>query len=1262
MATQATSSSPSSNSSSSSSSSCSRRNYDVFLSFCGVDTRKNFTDHLYTALKRKGIDTFWDDEKTERGKYISPKLLKAIEESKYAIIVLSTNYASSRWCLTELAKIVECMKKTRLTILPVFYHVEPSDVRNQSGNLAKAFAKHEEDTKVNTEDVQAWKAALKDVGHISGWHVHDSYESKVIQEIIGRICPHELYHKFSSVYENLVGIDSRVEEMLGSCLGEGLGDVRFVGICGMGGMGKTTLAREIYRRISGNFEASSFIANVREETKNQGLVSLQKQLLSKILMEREINIWDVYEGIDFISHRLRNKKVFIVLDDVDGEHQLGALAKKHDWFGAGSRIILTSRDSHFLQRNEVDDIYTIEGLNDDEALELFSWGAFKKTHPEESYMDLSMDFVNYAKGLPLALKVVGSSLYAKGRNEWKSALDKVKEEPNRNILDVLQISFDGLANTQKGLFLDIACFFKGENIDCIRDILESFGYYLDYNIGVLKDKSLITIDDHGILWMHDLLQDMGQEIVRLESPKEPGGRSRLWIYDEVIDVLKNNSGTEVVEGIMVNIPIQKEEHLSAEAFSKMKNLRLLKISSEELPEDFINGTMQLPKDLIRGKVQLPQGLNYLSNELRLLEWHGYHLKCLPTNFQLNKLVELRMHCSGIKQLWNGNMNLGKLRLIDLSDSQNLIEMPDLSGAPKLKQLIFRHCTRLYRIHTSLGDLKQLIRLDLNGCKCIESLPHKINLEALEIFDLGGCSRLKKFPEIVGNMSRLSKLCLSETAIKDLPLSVEHLIGLIELDLRDCKNLSSLSNACCCLMSLKILTLSGCSKLDTLPKNLGNIKGLEELDLSETAITGLPLSVVHLKNLKVLSLRGCVRLSSKSFNTLLSFPLMQRKRSPDPMGMLVCSLQGLLSLMELDLSYCNIRTIPSIFGSLSSLKVLNLKGNNFVCLPESINQLSNLQYLYLSGCTQLQMLPKLLLNAYFIDARGCTSLETLSPDYDFWPNIIYLLNCVKFIYNQGKGDLLSTILRNYIIERCCSRWGQTYLTIPGVEIPNTYLTIPGSEIPNWFRHQNVGASVNLQVPSHLLFSSKLMGIAVCAVYIFRRHHPLHQLHIRHIRGTIYTHKLRCFVEANGDRYDAVWLPLSEEFGKIESYHLWLEYFLYGAFFFESHHKEELVPNEFTQIELTFETEGPGLEVTKCGAHLIFEQDIKDLKQTKPGSSSCIITPYYEDDDLGGNLEKDTKIKESRDDEPPHPKWTEHPKLIENWIGNSWIQGQGDSDCE
>ncbi|XP_030969726.1 TMV resistance protein N-like [Quercus lobata] len=481
MATQAAPSSSSSFSSSSySSSSCPQWKYHVFLSFCGVDTRKNFTDHLYTALKQKGIITFRDDEKLERRKYISPELLKAIEESK--------------WCLTELAKTFECMKKTKLTVLPVFYHVDPSDVRNQSGTLAESFVKHEEDTRVNTEDVQVWKDALKDLAHISGWHLHDRHESIIIQKIIGRIFS-ELYHKLPCVSEDLVGMDSCVEEMLDSYIGEGLGGVRFVGICGMGGMGKTTLALEIYRRTFGNFEARSFIANIREETKNQGLVSLQKQLLSKILMESEINIWDVCEGINVIRNTLCTKNVFIILDDVDEDKQLEALVGKHNWFGPGSRIMVTSRDSHLLIRCGVDYIYTAKELNNDDALQLFSWRAFHKPHPEEDYVNLSKDFVNYAKGLPLALKVLGSLLFAKRMNEWKSVLDKLNEEPDRNILDILQISFDGLTNTQKGLFLDIACFFKGENKDCIRDILESFCYYPNYNIGVLKDKSLITIDD-----------------------------------------------------------------------------------------------------------------------------------------------------------------------------------------------------------------------------------------------------------------------------------------------------------------------------------------------------------------------------------------------------------------------------------------------------------------------------------------------------------------------------------------------------------------------------------------------------------------------------------------------------------------------------------------------------------------------------------------------------------------------------------------------
>ena len=157
----------------SSSTSSRRWVYDVFLSFRGKDTRNNFTDHLYTALKQKGVFTFRDNEGLERGKSISLELLKAIEESKFAIVILSRNYASSTWCLDELAKIVECMKQMKMTVLPIFYDVDPSDVRKQMGTFAQAFAKHEKRFKKNIKKVQTWRDALREVANLSGWHLQD---------------------------------------------------------------------------------------------------------------------------------------------------------------------------------------------------------------------------------------------------------------------------------------------------------------------------------------------------------------------------------------------------------------------------------------------------------------------------------------------------------------------------------------------------------------------------------------------------------------------------------------------------------------------------------------------------------------------------------------------------------------------------------------------------------------------------------------------------------------------------------------------------------------------------------------------------------------------------------------------------------------------------------------------------------------------------------------------------------------------------------
>ena len=144
--------------------------YDVFLSFRGEDTRDNFTDHLYTDLVRRGITTFRDD-KLRRGKEIQPELLKAIEQSRSSI-VFSQNYADSRWCLEELAKNMECRKEYGQIVLPIFYHVDPFDIRKPRGTFGEAFTKY--DYEENWKDkVERWREALTEAGNISGWHVKE---------------------------------------------------------------------------------------------------------------------------------------------------------------------------------------------------------------------------------------------------------------------------------------------------------------------------------------------------------------------------------------------------------------------------------------------------------------------------------------------------------------------------------------------------------------------------------------------------------------------------------------------------------------------------------------------------------------------------------------------------------------------------------------------------------------------------------------------------------------------------------------------------------------------------------------------------------------------------------------------------------------------------------------------------------------------------------------------------------------------------------
>ncbi|XP_021803286.1 TMV resistance protein N-like, partial [Prunus avium] len=272
-----------------------------------------------------------------------------------------------------------------LRILPIFYHVDPSDVRNQKGSFAEAFTKHEEKFSEDVDKVKRWRDALKEVANLSGLDSKNyQSEAELIKHIVK--CVFRKAHPtfmLSGSLDKLVGIDSALEQ-LHLQLAPKENDVRFIGIWGMGGVGKTTLANLVFERLSHNFELSSFLSNVREVSAKHGtLVDLQKQLLYPILKENIIQVKDERSGISFIRKCLRNKKVLIVLDDVDQLKQLETLVGEKNWFGLGSRIVITTRNERLLVEHGITKPYEVKVLNDNEAFALFSQKAFKKSEPEE---------------------------------------------------------------------------------------------------------------------------------------------------------------------------------------------------------------------------------------------------------------------------------------------------------------------------------------------------------------------------------------------------------------------------------------------------------------------------------------------------------------------------------------------------------------------------------------------------------------------------------------------------------------------------------------------------------------------------------------------------------------------------------------------------------------------------------------------------------------------------------------------------------------
>ncbi|KAM7470249.1 hypothetical protein LguiA_008432 [Lonicera macranthoides] len=877
--------------------------YDVFLSFRGEDTRKTFTDHLYTALVQQGFRTFRDDDEVERGENLRTELEKAIRQSKISIIVISKDYASSTWCLDELVMILNQRMNSGHLVLPIFYDVDPSEVRKQTGRTAEAFARYEEQFEANTdfegkrklmEKIKRWRSALREVADLIGLDLRnhvDGHESKFIQKIIKTI-EDKLRRTTLDVAPYEIGMDSRAK-YINMWLQDGSNDVSIRAICGMGGIGKSTIAKFVYNQNSGSFDGSSFLPDIRHVSEQpNGLTRLQRQLLSDISRKKQGKIYNVDVGLAQIRNVICGKKVLLVLDDVEQENHIYPVLGMRDWLFPGSKVIITTRRDRLLEPHQ---IFMVEKMGLDESIKLFSLHAFGDQCPIKSYTDLTERAVQICEGLPLALKVIGSSLSRKNEDEWVSQLEKLEAIPHNQILWKLKFSYDSLEDDHdKRLFLHIACFFVGIDKDYTIKILQKCDLHAKIGIQNLIDHCLLERNSQGVLRMHRLIQEMGKQIVYEES-QEDGERSRVWHNGDAFNVLKNETGTKTVEGLTLDMRMLKDAHSNAkkrryeefcdksifskhvnsfkrhfsfifgqsvsttfrssnevylrtDAFKNMSRLRLLKLNYVELMGSYEN---------------FPKSLAWLS-------WHGFPLKSISVEFPLENIVALDLHHSRLEQVWKATPFLGSLKILDLSYSECLARTPDFLGLPSLERLILKGCVRLVEICESIGNLEMLNLLDLKYCKTLMKLPRNIGkLRSLKTLDISGCN-ISELPSEMKNMQLLEVLNANGITINPLHSNSGEVkwwqpivCSMVSRPRRGPKTLwASLP------FSLKELSLGGCNLFDdSFPENFNNLPSLGKLDLQENPFQRLPNCLKDLSSLHSLYISKCYRLQTLDFNYL-----------------------------------------------------------------------------------------------------------------------------------------------------------------------------------------------------------------------------------------------------------------------------------------------------------------------------------------------------------------------------------------------------------
>ncbi|KAL4580111.1 hypothetical protein LXL04_016291 [Taraxacum kok-saghyz] len=946
--------------------------YDVFLSFRGEDTRKQFVDHLYFALQQKGIYTYKDGERVKKGKKISNELIRSIEDSKLFIIVFSKNYVSSSWCLDELVKIIECHKTNEHTAYPVFYDVEPCDIRKQSGVVGEVFSRHN-----NVDVAGKWREALKDAANLAGWELKstaDRNEAQFVQKIVENVSL-ELCSNNFSIDEKLVGIESRVKDVLSS-LGTGFNDVRMIGIKGMGGGGKTTLARAVFDRISLQFEGKSFVENVREvsNTSLSGLKSLQNQVLSDVLNDDGISASSVYDGKNMLKKMMHSTKVLLVLDDVE--------------------------------------LWIIE-------TNLTRWYAFGSEIPTQRYAELAQKVVTYASGLPLTLTVLGSSLCRQTELQWIDVLKRLETIPLTETLKKLELSYlclealescgfharYGLRVLEQRSLITIS---QGESLG-MHDHIQEMGRNIVHRLHPHKPHK------HSRLWIEHKIEDilannLGTNATRCLQFHQLNFNPEIFMKGlrkmKELRYLHVTLGQGYISSSKTDSLCWNSEPKRVSSYfpNSLRYLHCYNYSFRSLPKTFEANNLVTLIMIHSDSAQLWKGNKRKVNKLKFIYLSYSRLQTLDLGITPN-LEELTLNgCDNLLELHMPAECL-KLRSLNLYNSK--LRNLDLRMAPNIEKLALSECDDLTQLHMpetclNLTSLK-ITNLKLATLK-IGPTPH------LEFVELRSCYDLEEL-HMPHECQKLTYFFVSHSKLRTLDLNVAPNLKkptLIECDdlgeihmNRACLNLTSLKLTNLKLRildirlapNLKVIALENCYYMEEFHM-ADECQKLSSLDISHSKLRTLNLKLVpNLENLEVFKCDNLVELNITSeCPKLTSLVIVCSKLRTldlglapniekldvecDDLGQLRLSVEC-LKLKYLYLKYLKLRTLD--LESVPNLEKLTLKECNDLVQLHMPNKCLTLTSLELFNLNLRTLDIGLTPNIEFLEVSNCNDLEEIHMD-------------------------------------------------------------------------------------------------------------------------------------------------------------------------------------------------------------------------------------------------------------------------------------------